>query len=190
MNLVDKLRTKRAATVNSSGLGKLLVPGIVIAALIAAGIFVMNSGNKVVDKEQEKGADSANSTVDGAMEKAVVASDSAQNTIPALPGVDAVTSSVTGLMDRLLASLESIHDSAGAEAALPEWNEMVSKLDGIGSGLRALPNDDRTKIGGLVRSQLEKLTPLIERISALPGMGDAVKQVLQKLKVKLSRFVS
>ncbi len=86
MNLVDKLRTKRAATVNRSGLGKILAPGVVIAALIAEGIFVINNGIKVVDETKEKPTESTKSSVDGAMKKAVATSDSAPNAKTAMRG--------------------------------------------------------------------------------------------------------
>lgn len=184
------LRTKKTATVNRNGWSKLLAPGAVIATLIATGIFVMNGCNKAVENAKEKGADSMKSMVDGAKEKAGDIANQAKDAIPPLPGVDAVQSSVTELMDGLFASLDSIKDSAGADVALPALKEMASKLDVIGPSLGALPNDPRTMIGGLVRSQMDKLNPLFERVSALPGIGDAVKQILQQLKTKLASFVS
>ena len=91
----------KATAEASSGLGKLLVPGAIIAALIGAAIFFMNSGGK-------KAVDSLKGTATGAAKS--------------------------------------------------------------------------------IKSQLEKLDPIIERISALPGIGDAIKQVLTQLKEKLASF--
>ena len=71
---------------NSSSLGKLLAPGVVLAALIAGGIFVINNGNKVVDETKEKATESTKSSVDGAMKKAVVTPDSAPNAKTAMRG--------------------------------------------------------------------------------------------------------
>ena len=86
MNLVDKLRTKRAAILNRSGLGKILAPGVVIAALVVAGIFVINNGNRVVDETKEKATESTKSTFVDPMEKTAATSDSAPNAKTAMRG--------------------------------------------------------------------------------------------------------
>ncbi len=171
----------QAASEASGGLGKLLVPGAVIAALIAAGIFFFNRGSDAAKKTDSATPPSFNNETYGA-------SQLAEQTKAA--GVDEVKTSFTGMMDGLFTNLDTIKDAAGAEAALPALKDMASKVDGMGLSLSALPDAQRSMIGGIIKSHMEKLNPLIEKVSALPGVGDAIKQILVQLKEKLSSFIS
>lgn len=40
-------------------------------------------------------------------------------------------------------------------------------------------------LAGLMKGQLEKLNPILDKIHAIPGIGDAVKQILNQIKEKL-----
>ncbi len=171
----------QAASQTGGGLGKLLVPGAVIAALIAAGIFFFNRGGDAAKKTDNPTPPSFNNETYGASQLAEQAKAA---------GVDAVKTSFTGMMDGLFTNLDSIKDAAGAEAALPVFKDMASKVDGMGLSLSALPDSQKSMIGGIIKSQMEKLNPLIEKVSALPGVGDAIKQILLQLKEKLSSFIS
>ncbi len=174
----------QAASDVGNGLGKLLVPGAVIVALIAAGIFLLNGGKKGIDAVKEKAAD-ANRAAVGAMQET-----SNMVNVAADASTEAVKTSVNGMMDGLVTSLGGIQDSAGAEAAMPALKEMYSKVDGLGLSISALPDTQRTMIGGIIKSQMAKLNPIIEKVSALPGVGDSIKSLLLQLKEKLASFIS
>jgi hypothetical protein len=164
----------KAVEETGSGLGKLLVPGAVIAALIAAALFFMNSGTK-------KPVDTAPKMNSADYQASMGQAKNA--------GVDAVKTSVTGMMDGLFSSLDGIKDAAGAESAMPAIKEMASKVDGLGLSLKAIPEAQRSMIGDLIKTQLDKLNPIIERVTSLPGIGDSIKQLLMQLKEKLTGLI-
>jgi hypothetical protein len=55
--------------------------------------------------------------------------------------------------------------------------------------MKMLPADGKAIMGEFVKGQLEKLNPIIEKISAIPGLGDSVKSVLDKLKAVLAEMM-
>jgi len=176
--------TNQAVADAGGGPGKLLVPGAVIAALIAAGIFFFNNGKKEPEAIKENAADSNKAAI-GAMQETSSMVDQVTEA-----RTEAVKTSINGMMDGLMTHLGGIQDSASAEAALPTLTDMASKVDGLGLSISALPDSQRTIMGGIIKAQLEKITPLMEKISALPGIGDPIKTLLNQLRDKLAGFIS
>lgn len=174
----------QAASEVGSGIGKLIVPVAVIAAIVAAGFFLFNNGKKELDAVKEKTVD-ANRT---AMDAKLGPASSVNSAVDA--SADVVKTSINGMMDGLMTNLNAIQDSAGADAAMPALKEMASKVDGIGLSISALPEGQRTMIGSIIKAQLVKLNPILEKISALPGVGDSFKALLNQIKEKLSSFIS
>lgn len=170
------------------GLGKFLVPAAVIAALIAAAVFFMNSKPKVDEVNKMK-----DGVVDTAKDMTKKGSDAmaadADGLKKELPNLDTLKSGLTGTMDGLFSKLEGITDAAGAEAALPALKETIGKMEGFSTGLSALPAEGKSMIGGLVKAQLDKLNPIIEKLTAIPGIGDTFQQLLEQLKQKLVAMV-
>ncbi len=174
----------QVASEAGSGLGKLLVPGAVLAAIVAAAIFFFTNGKKEAEVAPDRRTD-ANRPAAGVMQEATSTVNQA-----ASAATDTVKSSIDGMMDGLTSTLSAIQDSQGAEAAMPSLKDLASKVDGLGLSISALPDAQRTMMGGIIKAKLELLSPIMEKISALPGVGDALKALLLQLKEKLSSFIS
>jgi hypothetical protein len=108
----------------------------------------------------------------------------------ALSGTNALSTSLSGTMDGIFSKLESIKDAASADVALPALQESVGTIETFAKGLGALPADGKAVLVNLVKTQIEKLNPMLEKILAIPGIGEAVKQVLEQLKSKLEELAA
>ena len=175
--------------------GKLLVPSAVIAALIVAGVFLMDNGKK----PDNAAKDVAVGAVKPTTEKVEDTSKAVKKTVGEVAAqskskidgadMDTMKTNLTGIMDGLFASLEGIKDANSAEAALPSLKETTSKIDLFGKGVSVLSSEQKTAIGTLIQSQLGKLNLMFEMISALPGIEDTFKQILLQLKGKILSIV-
>jgi hypothetical protein len=163
------------AAAPSGGISKLLIP-LVLAGILAAVFFFMRS-NK------------AGKAVEDAATNATNAATSAMESIPTSLGVDQIKGSLDSAFASMNSKLESITDVASAEAAVPALQESMKGLDTLSTGIKALPTEGKSMIAGLVQSQLDKLNPLIEKISAIPGLGDTIKTLLTSLKEKLTAML-
>lgn len=108
--------------------------------------------------------------------------------VPALPDVTAITKQATDALGGVSTTLGSITDPASATAALPKLAEAtasLSKLDGV---VTALPPAARTAIAAATGPVLGNITSAMDKIEAMPGLGDTVKPALDALKNTLGAF--
>jgi hypothetical protein len=176
----------------TGGLGKLLIPIAVLAALGAAAFFVMNSkapNNTAVSKPDAPKLEMATVVKEITDEATGAASGMLDKAKQAMGGVDSIKSNMTEMMDGLFGKLDSIKDVASAEAALPSLKDSLAKVETMATGISALPAEGKSMFSGLIKGQLDKLNPILEKITAIPGIGDTVKQVLEQLKAKLMSLV-
>ncbi len=184
----------------SGGLGKLLLPLIAMAAL--AGLFFYWSSTQRAAKEDVDGAATmmkdGGYSVEGATSQAVdggekMMSDAAKSlkdavgSMPSLPSVDldSIKGQFTNMLDGMAGKLGGVTDAAGAEQLLPDLKDYASKLDGLSATMSALPAEGRSMIVDLVRSQLDKLNPILEKLTGLSGIDETVLQVLGHIWDKL-----
>ena len=171
----------------SGGLGKLLLP-ILALALVAAAIYfwkgqeTIEEGGKGFEDTVAQSVDSSGKTVEEAVSEAKDALSSA------IPTIDAVKGQLGDYMSTLTGDLGKITDSASAEAALPVLKESVTKLDSLAATLQAVPQDARAAVLELIRGHLDKLNPILDTVSKIPGIGEPVTQVLNQLKSKLEQL--
>jgi hypothetical protein len=94
------------------------------------------------------------------------------------------------MFDGLSGKLGEIVDATGAEKILPELQEYATKLDGLSKSVTALPAEGKTAIVDLIKPQLEKLNPILEKFTGISGLGEAVLQVIEQIKDKLKALIS
>jgi hypothetical protein len=79
-----------------------------------------------------------------------------------------------------------IKDAASAEAALPKLKELDEKVDGMKKAYGLVPEAGKAAIKTLLGDGLTKLKDLVAKITALPGVGEKIKPVVDGLMAKLT----
>ncbi len=92
---------------------------------------------------------------------------------------------VTAFFDNAKKTLEGVTDAASAEAAKPKLQEMATNLDQISDLAGQLPADGKQALTGMVNSALPAIRELIDKVMAMPGVGDVLKTTLEPIKTKL-----
>jgi hypothetical protein len=185
----------------SGGIGKLILPVIAIAAL--AGLyFYWNNAQKAAKEAAdgaaamvEEAAKDMSSKADDLAKKAIESGEKmvkeAAEKMPSLPGVDldAIKGQFSEMFDGMAGKLGDVTDAAGAEQILPDLKGYASKLDGLSTAVSALPAEGKSMIVDLIKSQMDKLNPILEKLTGIPGIGETVLQVIDQIKDKLKLMV-
>jgi hypothetical protein len=90
----------------------------------------------------------------------------------------------------LTSTLNGIKDEATAKTALPKLEELAGNVDNLSGLFGQLPAAAKTGVASLVKDNLGGLNDVISKITALPGVGDVVKTVLDNIVKALSGFVA
>jgi hypothetical protein len=206
-------QASKATADAGSGLGKLLLPLLALAAIIGGILWFMNSGAKKVEDAAKKAVETGAKAVAGvadagkevvkAGEKAAAGAagavkDAAKSTVEAakdmigdvaVPGFSDLQKGFSGMFDTVGPLLGGIKDAAGAEAALPDLEKAVTGLDGMMGTLGGMPEVAKSAVSTMVQSQLDKIGPVIDSIVGMQGVGEKVVGVLKSLKDKLGGLV-
>jgi hypothetical protein len=206
-------QASKATADASSGLGKLLLPLLALAAIIGGILWFMNSGAKKVEDATKKAVETGAKAVAGVADagKEVVKAgekvaagaagavkDAAKSTVEAakdmigdvaVPGFSDLQKGFSGMFDTVGPLLGGIKDAAGAEAALPDLEKAVTGLDGMMGTLGGMPEVAKSAVSTMVQSQLDKIGPVIDGIVGMQGVGEKVVGVLKSLKDKLGGLV-
>ena len=206
-------QASKATADAGSGLGKLLLPLLALAAIIGGILWFMNSGVPKVEDAAKKAAETGAKAVAGVADagKEVVKAgekmaagaagavkDAAKSTVEAakdmigdvaVPGFSDLQKGFSGMFDTVGPLLGGIKDAAGAEAALPDLEKAVTGLDGMMGTLGGMPEVAKSAVSTMVQSQLDKIGPVIDKIVGMQGVGEKVVGVLKSLKDKLGGLV-
>ena len=161
-NVMEK--TQEAASEGKSMLGKVLPLALLIgAALIAYNLFF-------------KG---------GTQEEAPSSSAVTQ-----FEGLDAagVGNELKSTMGSLTTTLGGITDVDSAKAALPNLTSATENLGGLAGMMDKLPEAARGPLKAVVAGGIPQLQELMNKISAIPGVGPIIKPVVEGLSEKLAMF--
>lgn len=156
----SSVKEANTAPEGKSFLGKLLPIALVIGGLLFAYNFFTKGGtDKAVD----------------------IAKD-------AVPGNMDLGQELTGVMGSVTDSLGGITDVASAEAAIPQLDETTSKLGGLVGLMDKLPEAAKAPISGIISSGLPQIQGLIDKVSAIPGVGPIIKPAVDGVMEKLALF--
>ena len=200
--------TPQPAAPSGGGLGKLLIPAILLAA-IAGVYFFWNNAQKAAKEATDKAAsmvkdsagavgdmaaktkDAAAGMVQGGEKMASDASKSVKDAIGKLPSLDldSIKGQFTSMFDGMTGKLGEIKDAAGAAEILPDLKGYASKLDGLSTTLTALPAEGKSMVVELIKSQLDKINPILEKITGYPDISEVVLKVIEQIKDKLKSLV-
>jgi len=165
-----------AAPAPASG-NKFIVPAVLLAAIGGLIHYVVGQVPKAADKLSEPAP---------AMLGPAMTAPAALPDMPKLPSVDignvlpelskfdlsGMKSKVISMLDGLGDKLSSATDAASAEDILPDLTGYAEQIGTVAESLKVLPKEAQSSIGNLIKSQLDKLDPIFDKFTSIPGIGD------------------
>ncbi len=103
-----------------------------------------------------------------------------------VPDVSQFSTELKDTFSKLTEALTSVKDVASAEAALPKLQDLDSKLDIAKATMQKLADSAKTTISTLVKSTQGKLRELVDKVLAIPGVGEKVRVVADSIMAKLT----
>jgi Bacterial protein of unknown function (DUF937) len=103
-----------------------------------------------------------------------------------VPDVTAFSTELKDTFTKLTEALSSVKDVPSAEAALPKLQDLESKLDIAKATMQKLADSAKMTISTLVKSSEGKLRELVDKVLAIPGVGEKIKVVADSIIVKLT----
>jgi hypothetical protein len=105
---------------------------------------------------------------------------------PLVLDVSKVKTDLTDTFTKLTETLTTVKDAQSAETALPTLEELAGKLETAKTTMKDLGETGKTTISTLVKASETKLRELIEKVLAIPGIGERIKTVADTIKTRLS----
>jgi Bacterial protein of unknown function (DUF937) len=93
-------------------------------------------------------------------------------------------------LGNLRTSLAGITDVESARAALPKLQEATAAIDKVNGMVPQLSAEQRVSVSGLVTPAMAAINQLLEKVVAIPGVGDVLKPTVDNLKTKLADLSS
>ncbi|MBX2878848.1 MAG: DUF937 domain-containing protein [Granulosicoccus sp.] len=162
----------------SSGGGgflKWLLPLIAIAVLAWLALQYFGGSKDDVQNAAQDAASGAAGAVESVSDEAMQA---ARDAMPEGIELDKITEGFDGVFSSTTEALSGITDADTATSALPSITEASEKLTGLNDVVAGLPDAAKGPIASIVNSGIGGLQPLIEKITAIPGVGAIVEPVI------------
>jgi len=167
-----------AASSGGSFLKKILPIAVLLAIAVLGWRFL--TGNKSPD--MDKMADSASSTV-------AATTDAAKDAMPSIQVGDTDVGAAFGdIFSSATDTVSGITDVDSATAAIPAFEGITGKVDGLSGMWDKVPEAGRGQLGGIVTDGLGKLTPALDKVGEIPGVSDVLGPITGPLLEKLQAF--
>jgi hypothetical protein len=144
-----------------------------------AGGDAARTAGAVIGNAQQAAGDAARQ----ASEKTSQAVDSAAASVQSAAQVG---EDLKGAVTNLTESFTKIKDPASAEAAIPKFKEISTKVDSLNAMASNLPSDARQSISSALSGSMTKLKELADKAMAIPGVSEKLKPVVEPLMQKLN----
>jgi hypothetical protein len=199
------------APASSGGAMKVLIPLAILAAVgygcylyIFAGIRPSGpEGNVVMDVIPEEPAPSAPKEPMAAPSSSELPTEAPESAtekpaasglgglelpdLSKLPGLEGAPD-LKALFGSMADALGKVKDVDTAKAAVPELEAMDKQLDSVSSGFSALPEAVRGKLSEAVVGMLPDLQGTIDKVLAIPGVGEILKPIIDQVLAKLTKL--
>lgn len=137
---------------------------VLAIGLLAIGAFKYFTGGDAVDQVKESGTNAVSSVTDAAN-----------------IDVDGLGKNFTGLFGETTGALEGITDVDSAKSSIPALTGLADKFGGLTGTMDKVPDAAKGPLAGIVSTGLETLTPLLEKIRAIPGVGAVIDPIVQPM---------
>lgn len=101
---------------------------------------------------------------------------------------DGIGKELTSTLGTLTSTFGSITDVDSAKAAIPNLTSATDQLGNLAGMMDKLPEAARGPVKQIVSSGLPQIQGIIEKLSAIPGVGEIIKPVVESLSAKLAMF--
>jgi len=199
----------QAAEKSSGGFMKWLLP---LIAVLGLGWFGMQYMNKQAAEEaaavEAQAAEAAAAKAEAAAEAAKQAAaeqaeaiklqaeqakqqaadalNAAQASMPAGVDLGKISSGLDGVFGSTGDALSSITDLESAKNALPNLEDAAGKLSGLNDLIVRLPDAAKGPIGSVVQNGMGSIQPIVDKVTAIPGVGALIEPVIGPLMEMLS----
>ncbi|MFK7890265.1 MAG: DUF937 domain-containing protein, partial [Granulosicoccus sp.] len=160
------------APAQSTGGGGILKWAVPLVALAVLGWLGMQFfGGKQAEDAVANISGQASAVSDEAMQ-------AARDAMPEGLNLDTITTEFSSVIGSTQETLTGITDVDSATAAVPAIQDAASKLGGLSDVITRLPEAAQGPIGSLVSNSLSSIQPLIEKVTAIPGVGAIIEPVI------------
>lgn len=105
----------------------------------------------------------------------------AQDAMPEGVDLSKISGALDGVFGSTTEALGGITDLDSAKAALPALQEAGSTVGGLSDVVARLPDAAKGPIGGIVTTGLSALQPLLDKVSAIPGVGALIEPAIKPM---------
>ena len=188
---------------------KFLAPGAKDAASDAADAVsdgaaaVTETASDAVSTATEAASDAASTATEAASDAVSTATEAASDATAAVTEAAStatdsmavadpaeVGNQLSGLFSTATETLGGISDLDSAKAALPALGELGENVDSVSGMLSALPDAARGPLNTVAAEGFGKLKPMVDKVIALPGVGDIISPVLSPIMEKMQELGS
>ena len=167
--------TAQPSTSSGGGLGKLLIPLAVIAALVF-GAYKFLGGGGAVDMPALPDVSVPNVDL-GSVEGSVA-------------GAGDVTGQLKDIFGGYNETLSGITDVDSAKAAVPEMEGLNEKLGGVSGMMEKLPAGVKDTVSGQVGTMIEPIKAMLDKVLAIPGVGPILQPIVDNMLEKVGMLTS
>jgi hypothetical protein len=104
--------------------------------------------------------------------------------------LDNVREDMSGLFRTMNTTFTDIKDAASAEAALPELEELNSKIDGMSQVFSRLPEASLTSLRPAIEDHVKVVTDKAQAVSSIEGIGPQIKALIQEIITKITKWIT
>jgi Bacterial protein of unknown function (DUF937) len=107
-----------------------------------------------------------------------------------VPDAAQFSKNLTSVYSSATEALAKVKDTESAKAALPQLEELQTKVDGLKATWDKVPAPARSSIAAIMDTNLGKLKKLIEPLLANPTIKEVLQPILDQIVAKLEAFKS
>lgn len=90
----------------------------------------------------------------------------------------------------LKTSLDSVTDVSSAQSALPRLTNIGTEIEKAASLIGTATTEQKAAIGSMIGPQIAGLTPVFNKVLAIPGVSEVLKPTIDGLKARLASIAS
>lgn len=119
-------------------------------------------------------------------DSAAEALNAAQASMPEGVDLSKISDGLNGIFGSTTETLSGITDLDSAKNAIPSLQDAASKLGGISDLMARLPEAAQGPLSSIVQTGIGMLQPLVEKLTAIPGVGSLIEPVVAPIMEMLN----